>query len=115
MAVLARGHASCGEALAVAEALDVVDDRHLGIAGQQKIRVHGMRRTAGVDRAHRGNQRLADHLAAIDPLPAGLRRAAAEQVHLERLEVENVEEILDGRGGGGGDMSGAVYLVGRRQ
>ena len=71
--MLARGHAPRGEAPAVAEAVDVVDDGDFGIAGQEKISVHGMRRTAGVDRAHRGDQRLADHLAAIDPLPAGLR------------------------------------------
>jgi hypothetical protein len=27
-----------------------------------------------------------------------LRRAAAEQVHLQRLEIENVEDFLNGRG-----------------
>jgi hypothetical protein len=44
----------------------------------------------------RGDQRLADHLAAEHPLPALLGRAAAKQVHLDRLEIENGEEILDG-------------------
>ena len=98
MAVLARGDAPRGEALAVADAVDVVDDRHLGIARQQEIGVHRMRRPAGLDRAHRGDQRLADHLAAEHALPAGLRRAAAEQVHLERFEIEDVEQVLDGGG-----------------
>ena len=44
MAVLARGDAPRGEALAVADAVDLVDDRHLGIAGQQEIGVQRMRR-----------------------------------------------------------------------
>ena len=105
MAVLARGDAPRGETLAVADAVDVVDDRHLGIAGQQEIGVHGMRRPA-LDGAHRGDQRLADHLSAKDALPADLRRAAAEQVHLERLEIEDGEQILDGGGHGSGTLMG---------
>ncbi len=51
----------------------------------------------------------ADHLAAEHALPAGLRRAAAEQVHVERLEVENGEQILDG-GGHGRDSGGAAAV-----
>ncbi len=107
MAVLARGDAAGGEALAVADRVDVVDDRHLGVARQDEIGVHGMRRARGVDRAHGGDQRLPDHLAAEHALPAGLRRAAAEQVHVERLEIENGEQILDG-GGHGRDSGGAL-------
>src|SRR5262249_16384979 len=37
--VLDRDHAPGGEALAVADAVDLVDDRHLGIAGEQEIGV----------------------------------------------------------------------------
>ena len=69
MAVLARGDAPCGEALAVTDAIDVVDDRNLAIARQQEIGVHGMRRSC-LHRAHCGDQRLADHLAAEHALPA---------------------------------------------
>ena len=98
MAVLARGDAPRGEALAVAHAVDVVDDRHLGIAGQQEIGVHRMRRRGRLDRAHRRDQRLADHLAAEHALPADLRRAAAEQVDLELLEIEDGEQVVDGGG-----------------
>src|SRR5664279_4342766 len=100
MAVLARGDAPCGEALAVPDAIDV-DDRHFGVTRQQKICVHGMRRTARLHGAHRCDQRLANHLAAEHALPADLRRTSAEQVHLERLEIEDVEQVLDGAGGGG--------------
>src|ERR1700675_3543731 len=95
MAMLARGDASRGKALAVTNTVDVVNDRHFGIAGQQEVSMHGVRRRA-LDRAYRGNQRLPNHLAAKHALPAGLRAAAAEQVHFERFEIENIEQILDG-------------------
>ena len=99
LAVLDRDHAAGGEALAVADAVDVVDDRHLGIAGEQEIGVQRMRRPAAhVDGAAGGDQRLADHLPAEHALPADLRRAAAEQVHLELLEIEDGEQVLDGGG-----------------
>ena len=48
-----------------------------------------------IDGAAGGDQRLADHLAAEHPLPARLRRAAAKQIQFERLEIENVEKLLD--------------------
>ena len=93
LAVLDRDHAPRGEALAVADAVDVVDDRHLRIAGQQEIGVQRMRRPA-LDGAGGGDQRLADHLAAEHALPADLRAAAAEQVHLELFEIEDGQQVL---------------------
>ncbi len=56
-----------------------------------------MRRPA-LDGAHCGNQRLADDLAAKHALPAGLRRAAAEQVQIEVFEIEDREQICNGGG-----------------
>lgn len=96
MPVLAGGDAAGGEALAVANAVDVVDQRHLRVAGQDEIGVHRMRRAARIDGSHGSHQRLPDHLTPVDALPARLRRAAPEQVHLERLEIEDVEEVFDG-------------------
>ena len=98
MAVLDRHHPPRGEALAVADAVDLVDDRHLGIAAEQEIGVQRMRRPLRhvLDGAAGGDQRLADDLAAEHALPARLRRAAAEQVHLERLEIEDGENVLQG-------------------
>ena len=97
LAVLDRHHAAGGEALAVADAVDLVDDRHFGIAAEQEIGVQRMRRPAGdVDGAAGGDQRLPDHLSAEYALPADLRRAAAKQVQLELLEVEDVEQVVDG-------------------
>ena len=58
-------------------------------------------RRAALDGAHRGDQRLPDHLSAEHALPAILRRAAAKQVHLELFEVEHIEHRLDGSFGHG--------------
>ena len=43
------------------------------------------------------NQGLADHLAAEHPLPSDLRGTPAKQVHFERLQIEHMEQVLDGR------------------
>jgi hypothetical protein len=52
--------------------------------------MHRVRRPAShIEGAAGRNQRLADHLAAENPLPADLRAAAAEQVYLELLEVQD--------------------------
>ena len=58
-------------------------------------------RRAALDGAHRGDQRLPDHLSAEHALPAVLRRAAAKQVHLELFEVEHIEHRFDGSFGHG--------------
>ena len=57
--------------------------------------------------AHGGDQRLADYLATEYALPAHLRTAAAEQIHVEPLQVEKIEQILDG---GGGEVMGAAGM-----
>ena len=57
------------------------------------------------DRPARGDQRLADHLPAEHALPARLRRAAPKQVHFERLEIEDGEDVLDIGGHGDSDFS----------
>src|SRR5512136_1635605 len=97
MSMLTCGDAPRRKALAIAHAIDVVDDRYFGITRQQEVGVQGMRRPA-FNSAHRGHQCLSNHLAAKYALPADLRRAAAEQVHFQRFEIENVEQILDGGG-----------------
>jgi hypothetical protein len=76
--VLDRDHATRGEALAVADAVHLVDDRHLRIAADQEIRVHRMRRTAFHGAAGR-DQRLPDHLAAEHALPAVLAASGRER------------------------------------
>src|SRR5262249_8909166 len=78
--------------LPVAQALDLVDDRNLGIAGKDEVAMQRVRQPA-LDRATRRDHRLTDHLASEYALPARLRTVAAEQVHLDGLEVENGDQV----------------------
>jgi hypothetical protein len=58
-----------------------------------------MRRPAGdIDGAAGRNQSLADYLSAEHALPSHLRRASAEQIYLEALEIEDGEKVLNGGG-----------------
>ena len=50
-------------------------------------------RQPALDGAAGRDHRLPDHLAAEHPLPARLRAVAAEQVHLERLDIEDGNEV----------------------
>ena len=91
--MLDRDDAPRGEALAVADAVDLVDDRNLRIAAEQEIGVQRMRQRV-LDGAGGGDQRLADHLAAEHALPADLRARAAEQIDLELFEIEDARAGL---------------------
>lgn len=46
-----------------------------------------------VHAAHGGHQRLRGHLTAVDPRSRRVRLAAAEQVDIEVLEVEERDEV----------------------
>src|SRR5205814_4912503 len=85
LAVLDRDHAPRGEALAIADAVDFVDDRHLGIAADQEIAVQRVRRAAVHSAAGR-DQRLTDHLPAEHALPAILWATAAKKIHFKLLD-----------------------------
>src|SRR5262249_44989628 len=93
-AVLDRDHAPRGEARAVADPVDVVEDGHVGVARPQEVGVERVR-GAAFDRAASGHQRLPDHLAAEHPLPALARTHSAEEVHLDPLDVEEPDQVLE--------------------
>src|SRR4029079_216229 len=98
MAMLPRGDATGGEAFAVTDTVYVVDDRNFWIARQQEVGMHRGGRSAGINSAHSRDKGFPDDLAAKDTLPADLRRAAAEQVHFERFEVEDIAQVWQGGG-----------------
>ena len=82
---------------AVAQPVDLVDDRHRGIAGADEVRVQGMDGAVRVDRASGGDQSLPGDLAAEHPLQRHPRAYAAEDVLLDRLEVEQPDQpVHDG-------------------
>ena len=95
LAVLDGDHAPGGERPTVADAVHHVEDGLRGVSGAQKVRVQGVHHSA-IDGAARGDQRLTRHLPAEHALAILLRTAAAEDVHLELLEVEDLDEPIDG-------------------
>src|ERR1700692_2968386 len=90
--MLDRGDPAGRIALAVAQAFDLVDDRNLRIARQDEIAMQRMRQPA-LDGAACRYHRLSDHLPAEHPLPARLRAVAPKQIHLDRLEIENGNQV----------------------
>ena len=102
-AVLDRDHPAGGEAAAVAGAVDLVDHRDRRVAGMDEI---GVDRMAGhaLDRLVGRAQRLGDDVAAVDAhvILVGLGDMPAEQVHLQALDVEQVDQLLDQLAAGNG-------------
>ena len=83
-----------GERLAVADAVDLVEDRDVRIARPQEVGVQGVHPPVGVDGAAGGDERLPRHLPAEDPLALLVRAVAAEDVHLDGLEVQQLEQSV---------------------
>ena len=96
LAVLDGHDASGGERAAVADAVDLVEDRHVGIAGPQEVGVERVDGAPGLHGAGRRHERLAGHLAAEHPLALLVGREPSEDVDLDRLEVEQLHERVDG-------------------
>jgi len=94
LAVLNRDHATGREVIAVARAVDLVDDRGIDVAAAQEVGVQGMR-VAPFDRRARRHQRLPEHLAAEHLGAADVAALAAKQVELETLERHHLDQILE--------------------
>jgi hypothetical protein len=80
---------------AVADPVDLVDDRDSRIARPQEIsleRMYGPVRYG----ARGGHERLRDHLAAENPLPADLRRPPPIKVHFDRFQIQDLKQGGDG-------------------
>jgi hypothetical protein len=106
LAALDRLYTTGAEAAAIADAIDVVDNRLDHVARAQEVGVQGMRGLAVHGTGCR-DQRLADDLSAEHAFAAEIARLSAEQVFLELFEVEQVYEVLqdavhDGRRTGDG-------------
>ena len=97
LAVLDGDHPAGGEAAAVANPVDLVDDWQLGVAGPHEIAMQRMHVPVGLHRALRGDERLGDGLAAEHALPVHLGTATTVKVVFQLLQVENGEKLLHGR------------------
>ena len=97
LAVLHGDDAAGGEAAAVADAVDLVHDRDARVAGAQEVRVQAVHRPVGRHGAPRRDERLAGDLPAEHPLQRLLGPPAPEDVDLDPLEVEQRDELVQGR------------------
>ncbi len=95
--VLHGHHAPRREALAVADAVDFVEDRNLRIARTQKVRVQRVD-VALIHGAPRRHECLGGDLSTEDALTLLVGLDPAEDVLLDRLEVEQVDEEIEGVG-----------------
>jgi hypothetical protein len=94
--VLDRDDPSGREAPTVADPVDLVQDRHRGVARSQEVGVQRVDEAPPfVDGASGGDERLAGHLAAEDALAVLVRRAATEDVDLDRLEIEQRHQVVE--------------------
>ena len=93
------GHDPAGrEAAAVAQPVDLVQDRDRRVAGPQEVGVQRVDEPCRiVDGARRGDEGLPGDLAAEHPLAVLVGRAATEDVDLDRLEGEEGDEIVERR------------------
>lgn len=70
-ALLARLHGARRETLAVADPLDMVEDRERGVAGEDEVAVHAVRGEVGSDGLLGGGEGLRYGCAAVDAARAG--------------------------------------------
>ena len=68
----------------------------LGSPGDKKVSVKRMTETV-FDGPGRRNQRLTQHLTAENPLRTVFRAHPAENVHLDCVEIEQRDQLRDGR------------------
>ncbi|GAA3413198.1 hypothetical protein GCM10018952_28900 [Streptosporangium vulgare] len=94
LAVLDGHHPPGGEGPAVADPLDVVDDRNRRVAGPDEVGVQRVDVAVVGHRPSRGDQCLGGDLATEDTLDALLRATPSEDVELDLLQVEQVQELL---------------------
>jgi len=81
------------ERTSVTDPVDFVDDRAVRVARSEEVRVEGVD-PAALDRTTCRDERLRGDLAAEDPKPAVVDAHAPEDVELDRLEVEQVEQLV---------------------
>ncbi len=83
-----------GEAAAVAVAVDLVEHGLGRVAGPHEIGVQRMGGAVGVDRAHRGHERLRDDLPAETAPLARRRGDAAIEIILDPFDVEDAGQFV---------------------
>jgi hypothetical protein len=95
--MLVRHRAADRERVPVPDVLHPIADRHARVPGPDEVSVQRVHRPPGVDRTPGGHQGLPGHLAAEYPLRADRRALPDELVSLDRGQVQQLQELVDGR------------------
>ena len=92
--VLDGGDAPGGEAASVPDAVHLIEDGLRRIPGPQEVRMErvGLALVHGSAGRH---QRLAQHLPPEDALRAVDRALAPEEVHLQVLQVQQIQQLVE--------------------
>ena len=92
--VLNGDHASSREALAIANAVNFIENGHLGIAGAQKVGVERVHSTL-VDGPSGGHEGLRGNLATEYPLAFFVGLGTTKDVDFNSFEVEEVDKEIE--------------------
>jgi hypothetical protein len=118
--VLDGGDAAGRERAAVADPIDLVQHRHVGVARPQEVGVERVHGPVVVDGARRRDECLAGDLATEDPLSLLVGVHPTEDVDLDGFEVEEIDERVDvvlghlhKHGRSGGSVGGGAGLTER--
>ena len=98
LAVLDRGDPPRGERPAVTHPVHDVDERHRRVTGADEVGVQRVHRPVGRHGPARGDQRLRRRPGRRRPAASRSRAAAAEDVQLDLLQVEQVQQLAQGVG-----------------
>jgi hypothetical protein len=95
-------HPPSRERPTVSDPIHLVEDRDCRITGPQEVRMKGMDPTVGPAVVHdcpaSRDQGLASHLSTEHALAVLIRTKATEDVDLNRLKVQQGEEVVEGLG-----------------
>jgi len=89
------GDPAGSEGQAIANALNVVEDRDSSIAGAQEVRVQRVHAGLGFNCPSRGHECLPGHLPAEHTLAIRMGAAAPEDIEFDLLEVEEVQKFVN--------------------
>jgi hypothetical protein len=98
-AVLDGDDAARGEGAPVADAVDLEEDGHVGLAGPQEVGVQRVHQPV-LDGAPRRDQRLPGDLPAEDALAFLGGAGPTEDVLLDLLQVEDAQQLVERLGHG---------------
>jgi hypothetical protein len=86
-------HAPGGERAAIADAIDLVLDRHIQVAAAQEVRVQRVNQAIWGNRLRGRGERLAEDLPAKDPAPPEVLAAPSKRSIGATLERQEIHEL----------------------